>query len=106
MAYVDLDDKQSALELIDQAIFTHPQDNRFYTIKGNLHYYLGDEKNAAECFEKSIEINPYDINPYVNQIIYYKDHNKAEKSREIYERLIKNNPDYSLEFDDIKANIL
>lgn len=100
-AYVDIGDKQSAIELIDKEINTHPNEDYFHILKGNLYFYLDEEKKADECFNKVYRITPPDLNPVIFQITYYKDHNQTDKAEKLYEKLLKLWPEYPYKLEEV-----
>ncbi len=61
---------------------TKPYEGLIYLNRGICYYYSGDKHMAEEDFIKSIDIEPGDINPYINLAYIYIDTGRPQKAIE------------------------
>jgi len=61
-----------AVDILDQAIEKHPEEDQFHWGKGLIYRRLGNREGAIESFKKAIELNPDEAKLYYHVgVIYY-----------------------------------
>ena len=105
-AYVGVNDYSKAIKILDKALRIADTDKVKEMIYFNLavcHYYSENYILAEDYIERAIEINSSENSLYVLAKIYLKT-NHINKSRDIFEGLIRNNPS-SIDYTVNLANI-
>jgi len=70
------------IELAQQAIAKNPNDERYYSILGEIYLVQGDYQQAIDISNRFLQINPQDVNILGNLSFYYlfvKDYKTAEQ---------------------------
>ncbi len=64
LGYFNNQDYNSTIQYIDSLMPSFPKDDMLYQLKGRSLFNLGKDKEALDCINKSIEINPYNSKNY------------------------------------------
>ena len=79
--YMELKKTDEAMKYLELAIEQDPNNVTYYFAQGSLHEQLGEEAEAIESYEKSIEVNAEFFNAHYNLgALYY---NKGVKQIEV-----------------------
>jgi tetratricopeptide (TPR) repeat protein len=58
---------KKAFQFFQSATQKDPNNSRVWNLLGNVYYFLGDHDKENECYERSIEIDPYYFDPWYNK---------------------------------------
>lgn len=88
LTYLEVHDKEQALEDCNMAIELNPQYSAPYSIRGNIYLDMGDHKKALKDYDKAIELDPadkYAVHTKANALFKM---NESEKAIELYNKMI------------------
>lgn len=65
VCYRELQDDDSALKTLEEAISEYPMNSDFHYRKGMIYYNNDLNKDALACFKRALKINPFDANTHL-----------------------------------------
>jgi tetratricopeptide (TPR) repeat protein len=111
--YFEHGEYRKVVDLMERAIQSAPKDYRLYLLSGMAYSQLGLPNQAAATLEKSLALNPNDLNTLGSLALTYDGMKQFPKSDSLYERalqldpnahLILNNYSYSLAERDLQLH--
>ena len=89
LTYLEVHDKEKAIEDCNKAIEISPQYSMPYSTRGNIYLGMGEYNKALKDYDKAIELNlgdKYAVHSKANALLEMKDNDKAI---ELYENMIE-----------------
>lgn len=94
--YFDRGEYQRVVETMNRAIKNVPKDYRLHLLSGMAYSQLGMTDLAVTAFEKSLELNPNDVNTLGSLALTYDGKEQFSKSDSLYERALRIDPNNHL----------
>jgi tetratricopeptide (TPR) repeat protein len=94
--YFDRGDYQMVVETMSRAIKNVPKDYRMHLLSGMAYSQLGMTDQAVIALEKSLELNPNDVNTIGSLALTYDGKEQFSKSDSLYERALRIDPNNHL----------
>ncbi len=95
-------DPTKCLEMLNGALKGNPKDHLKWGLLGLLDLALGKLKDALDCFNKQLELEPDNLDPYSRISMVYELENNIPKSIEYLEKYVKAFPNDSLAQKDLE----
>lgn len=94
--YFDRGEYQTVVETMGRALKNVPKDYRLYLLSGMAYSQLGMTDQAVAAFEKSLELNPNDVNTLGSLALTYDGKEQFSISDSLYERALRIDPNNPL----------
>ncbi|MCF6295767.1 MAG: tetratricopeptide repeat protein [Flavobacteriaceae bacterium] len=106
LIYIELGDNDKAIEAIEKAKLSSPNDFNLLVSEANIRYKIGDKDKYKELIAEALAINPNNVDLLFNLGVVAADEDDFETAKKYYNMAIETDPTYTKAKMNMAALIL